>query len=176
MPVQHEDAYLESRVYSATPSELIQLLYETALDAVREAMQAGDASQLAMRARSISRASSCVMELAGSLNVEVGGELGARLAALYEYLLHELLEASAQRSGRSLENCEQVLAALAEGWSRAMEGMDLTHAAAVSHGSGQNAQPTEPAENGAHEPWMAAMSDDAFADDDLVSGRASWCA
>lgn len=120
----HEDAYLESRVYSASPSGLVHILYETALDSVRRALDATAAKNIADRARNISRASSCVMELAGSLNVEAGGALGIRLAALYEYLLHELLAASAQQSEEPLRNCERVLAPLLEGWGHAMESID----------------------------------------------------
>jgi flagellar protein FliS len=120
----HEHAYLESRVYSASPSGLVHILYETALDSVRHALEATSAQDIAGRARAISRASSCLMELAGSLNVEVGGSLGIRLASLYEYLLHELLTASAQQSEESLRNCERVLAPLLEGWTQAMETME----------------------------------------------------
>lgn len=134
----HEEAYLESRVYSASPSGLVQILYETALDSVRQALEATLAQDIAQRARSISRASSCVMELAGSLHVEAGGMLGVRLAALYEYLLHELLEASAQRSDESLHNCERVLQPLLEGWTHAMEEMEQGEipAAEDAHGAG----------------------------------------
>jgi flagellar secretion chaperone FliS len=127
MAVGYEDAYLESRVYSATPAELVQILYEAALQSVSEALDAeaqpglDDVARITARARGISRASSCVMELAGSLNVQAGGELGVRLAVLYEYLLHELLEATTGRDTQPLRNAQRVLSALLEGWSRAVE-------------------------------------------------------
>ncbi len=172
MALQHEDAYLESRVYAATPAELIQLLYETALDAVREAMQAEDASQLPLRARAISRASSCVMELTGSLNLEVGGDLGQRLSALYEYLLHELLEASARRHDHSLPSCERVLGSLLEGWNHAMARMGESGALpeSLAHTSAQ----MDPGSQ--YPPLGIGPSDEAQPDENLVGHRASWCA
>ncbi|MCU0228864.1 MAG: flagellar export chaperone FliS [Bryobacterales bacterium] len=176
MALQHEDAYLESRVYAATPAELIQLLYETALDAVREAIQADDPAQLPARARAISKASSCVMELAGSLNLELGGELGLRLSALYEYLLHELLEASARRNNGSLASCERVLQSLMEGWSLAMGRMG--EAGPEIHGSTANGIPEAIANTPAlvRAATQASLDLDEATADDLVGERASWCA
>ncbi|MCW5965312.1 MAG: flagellar export chaperone FliS [Bryobacterales bacterium] len=183
MPVQHEEAYLESRIYSATPSELIVILYETALGAVREAQQASEPSELATRTRAISRASSCVMELAGCLNLEVSGELGMRLAVLYEYLLHELLAASARSSHHALPSCERVLAALLEGWTHAMplmsvalEGTDASgvrpnfdshRAFAVSNAEDQNPSPR---------PTLDVEANGEMVEADMVGGRSSWCA
>lgn len=183
MPVQHEEAYLESRIYSATPSELIAILYETALDAVREAKQANDPSELATRARAISRASSCVMELAGSLNVEVGGELGIRLAVLYEYLLHELLEASARRNEHSLPSCERVLAALLDGWTHAMPTMST--APAGTDASGIHAKLSVPGvfpgntvgtRDSTSGLEVEPEADGEMREEDMVGGRTSWCA
>lgn len=119
-----EQVYLESRVYTATPEELVQILYETALDATHRGIEAVEAGDIETRARAITKASSCVMELAGSLNVEAGGELGVRLAVLYEYLLHELLEANVHQSAASLRDCERVLRSLLEGWTAALVQLD----------------------------------------------------
>lgn len=178
MSIQHEDAYLESRIFAATPAELVQILYEAALDSVRQGIAAArsaelsDAERIAERARAVSRASSCVMELAGALNVEVGGTLSVRLAVLYEYLLHELLEASAQASELSLRNCEGVLAALLDGWSRALDQMDP---AAVATAGQATTQATPVA-------WRQTSEGSAAGDNEPEYGeyaeveRGSWCA
>ncbi len=119
-----EQLYLESRVYTATPEELVHILYETALEATLRGIEAVAAGDIETRARAITKASSCVMELAGSLNVEAGGELGIRLAVLYEYLLHELLEANVHQSAAPLRDCERVLRSLLEGWSAALTQLE----------------------------------------------------
>lgn len=119
-----EQAYLESKVYTASPGELVQLLYEAALDGVHTAIEAVERGDIAARARAITKATSCVMELAGSLNVGAAGELGVRLAVLYEYLLHELLEANVRQSADPLRNCERVLSSLLEGWTVALTQME----------------------------------------------------
>lgn len=123
-----EQLYLESAIYTATPEELIQILYETALDSIHRGIDAVECGDIDTRARSITKASSCVMELAGSLNVEAGGELGVRLAVLYEYLLHELLEANVHQSATPLRDCERVVSSLLEGWTAALAQMSMDRA------------------------------------------------
>jgi flagellar protein FliS len=119
-----EQLYLESRVYTSTPEELIQMIYETALESVHRGIEAVESGDIETRARAITKASSCVMELAGSLNVEAGGELGVRLAVLYEYLLHELLEANVHQNAAPLRDCERVLRSLLEGWTAALSQLE----------------------------------------------------
>ena len=109
-----EQVYLESRVYATLKNSF--RFYETALDAVHRAIEAVEAGDIIARARAITKASSCVMELAGSLNVEAGGG-GRSSCCLYEYLLHELLEANVP-SAASLRDCERP-ALPSEGWTAA---------------------------------------------------------
>ena len=120
MTTSAEHAYLESKVYTASPGELVQLLYEASLEGVHAAIEAVERGDIAARARAITKATSCVMELAGSLNVAAAEELGVRLAVLYEYLLHELLEANVRQVAEPLHNCERVLSSLLEGWTAAL--------------------------------------------------------
>ncbi len=145
-----DQLYLESTIYTSTPEQLIHLLYETAMDAIRQGIEALERGDIETRARAITKASSCVMELAGSLNVEAGGELGVRLAVLYEYLLHELLEANARQSVKPLRDCERVLGSLLEGWTAviqqleqsAMEAREAAEAAAPCSANSQESTHT----------------------------------
>jgi flagellar protein FliS len=136
---------MESKVYTASPGELVQLLYEASLEAVHAAIDAVDRGDIAARARAITKATSCVMELAGSLNVAAAGELGVRLAALYEYLLHELLEANVRQSAEPLRNCDRVLSSLLEGWTAALAQMSQAAAAEyAAEPSGTDPEPGTP--------------------------------
>ena len=59
------DQYLETRVMSASPVELVGMLYEAARQAVREARRHLAAGEIAARARQITRVVDIVAELAG---------------------------------------------------------------------------------------------------------------
>ena len=56
-----QDAYLEHRILSADPLELVRLLYQAAIGAVREARRALSAGEIAARSRAISRACGIVL-------------------------------------------------------------------------------------------------------------------
>src|ERR1039457_4689762 len=110
------DTYLESRVLSADPIELVRMLYREATRAVGDARRHLAAGDIAARARSITQASAAVIELATSLDYERGGKISANLAQLYDYMLRRLTEANLQQSDQPLEEVLRLLATLSEGW------------------------------------------------------------
>jgi flagellar protein FliS len=110
------DAYLESRVLSADPIELVRLLYQAATAAVREARRQLADGEIAPRARSVSKACAILTELAGSLDFERGGEISLRLAELYDYMQRRLLEANVQQSEAPLADVLGLLTTLSEAW------------------------------------------------------------
>ena len=111
-----QDAYLESRVLSADPLELVRLLYEAAMDAVREGRRHLAQGEIAARSRSITRAFSIMQELIAALDHERGGEISARLAQLYDYMQRRLLEANFRQTDEPLAEVLGLLATLAEAW------------------------------------------------------------
>jgi flagellar secretion chaperone FliS len=113
------DAYLEGRILSADPLELIRLLYQGAADAVRQARRSLAEGDIAGRSQAISRAYEIVAELAGSLDLTQGGEFGDRLLRLYDYLQRRLIEANLQQTDGPLAEVLGLLSTLAEGWQGA---------------------------------------------------------
>jgi flagellar secretion chaperone FliS len=110
------DAYLESRVLTADPIELVNLLYQACTQAVREARSHLAGGRIAERSREINRACEIVIELATALDHERGGEISRRLALLYDYMLRRLLEANMQQSDAPLADVLGLLSTLAEAW------------------------------------------------------------
>jgi flagellar secretion chaperone FliS len=111
------DAYLESRILSADPVELIHILYEhtlTQVTAARSALAAGD---VAGRGRAITKALEALGELEGSLNLEAGGSIGQNLAKLYRYMRKRLTAANLKRDDEALAEVESLMRTLDEGWT-----------------------------------------------------------
>ncbi len=116
MPANARDAYLESRILSADPIELIRILYRIAIDRLTEARRRLAQGDILARSQAISQASEALGELAGSLNHEAGGAFSRRLAALYEYMQWRLVEANARQSEEPLKEVTALLATLLEAW------------------------------------------------------------
>ncbi len=110
------DSYLESRVLSADPIELIRLLYQSASRGVENARRHLANGDIAARARSISHASSVLIELAASLDHERGGKISANLAQLYDYMLRRLTEANLRQTDAPLAEVLGLLTTLSEAW------------------------------------------------------------
>jgi flagellar protein FliS len=110
------EAYLESRVLSADPVELIRLLYQTAITAVQDARRHLAEGKIRERSAAITKASRVVIQLIAALDHERGGELSRRLAALYDYILRRLGEANFRQRDEPLAEVLSLLATLAEGW------------------------------------------------------------
>src|ERR1022692_4784418 len=111
------DAYLESRVLTADPIELVNLLYQACAQAVREARRHLAEGRIAERSREINQACAILIELATALDHERGGEISQRLALLYDYMQRRLLEANMQQSDAPLADVLGLLSTLAEAWA-----------------------------------------------------------
>jgi flagellar protein FliS len=111
-----QDAYLESRVLSADPVELIRLLYQTGVSAVQDARRCLADGKIMERSQAITKAGRVLIQLITALDHERGGEISRRLAALYDYMLRRLTEANSRQRDEPLAEVLSLLATLAEGW------------------------------------------------------------
>jgi flagellar protein FliS len=131
------DTYLESRILSANPVELVRLLYQAAACAVWDARRHLAGGEIAARSRSISKACQILLELAAALDHQHGGEISQRLAQLYDYMGRRLIEANFQQDDAPLAEVHGLLSTLSEAWD----------------GVKPPAQPAPPAEN----PWLQPL-------------------
>lgn len=110
------DAYVESRVLSADPMELVKLLYQAAIASVRDARSYLAEGEISARARSITKTGMILGELTASLDHERGGEVSRGLARLYDYMSRRLIEANLRQADKPLEEVLSLLSTLAEAW------------------------------------------------------------
>jgi len=108
--------YEENRILSASPAELVRILYDAALravDAARVHLRDGD---IASRSREISKAQMILVELSNSVDCEKAGEIGKRIVGLYDYMLNRLVEAHVEQQDAPLAEISRLLTILQEGW------------------------------------------------------------
>ena len=110
------DAYLESRIETANPIELVRLLYQGATAAVTEARRHLAAGDIGARSRAITRAYAILTELSASLDHRAGGDLSLRLTGLYDYMQRRLLEGNFQQADPPLAEVLGLLTTLGEAW------------------------------------------------------------
>ena len=132
------EAYLQEKILSAHPVELVCLLYGGALEAVDSARMRLAARDIRGRSEAISKAVQILAELAGALDHARAPELGRKLAALYDYMQRRLLEANLRQADGPLAEVQDLLRTLAEGWKGTSSAREANAPSAVAPESRQS--------------------------------------
>jgi flagellar protein FliS len=114
------EAYLESEIHSASPEELVTILYDAAIQAIGRARRHLRSGDVEARSREITRAHSIVTELASSLNHGAAPKLSKDLAELYDYVQRRIIEGHASQDEKPLAEASRLLSTLMEGWTQAL--------------------------------------------------------
>ena len=104
-------------VMSASPHQLVVMLFEGASIAVSAARMHMQLRQMPEKAKAISKAVSIIQDgLMASLDRTSGGELADRLFSLYEYMVARLTEANVHNQPEPLEETAKLLNELGDSW------------------------------------------------------------
>jgi flagellar protein FliS len=118
-------AYRETRVKTASPGQLVVMLYDEALKQCNIAIELlGDDSKpkpenIERINRSLVKVQDIVTELMASLDFDAGGEIAQNLFSLYIWFGRELLESNMQKDSGRLKRVRDMLAELRGAWAEA---------------------------------------------------------
>ena len=108
---------VESAAMSASPHQLIVMLFDGAQSSIRAARIHMQAGNVAEKGKAISKALDIVNNgLLAALDIDKGGEIAERLAALYDYVVRLLLAANLHNDQESLDQAENLLGEIASAW------------------------------------------------------------
>jgi flagellar secretion chaperone FliS len=138
-------AYRETDGRGATAVRLVVMLYEQAIQDLRQAAQAVEQNNVELRTNRINHALDVICLLQGTLNMERGGQVARNLARFYEALRAQLWEAQLHASQETLSQQITDLLSLREAWTEvdraesagAVRKLDPLSANAASADSGQ---------------------------------------
>jgi flagellar protein FliS len=109
---------VDSAVAAADPHRLVLMLFDGALEAIRQAEAHLAAGRVAEKGQVLGKAVRIVEEgLKASLDVESGGALARQLAALYDYATLRLLQANLRNDGAALAEVASLLGGLRAAWA-----------------------------------------------------------
>ena len=111
---------LETQVLSATPEQLITLLFDGAQAAIAKALLYMQSENIAGRGTAISKAIDIVDSgLKASIDMEAGGELATNLAATYDLIINNLLQANLNADAEKLQLAQKLLTDIGDAWRTA---------------------------------------------------------
>lgn len=108
---------VESAVMSASPHQLVVLLFDGALSAMKKAVILIEQGDIPGKGQALSKAINIITNgLRAGLNHEAGGDISANLDDLYEYMTRRLLQANLHNDVQAINEVEKLLLNIADAW------------------------------------------------------------
>ena len=113
----HAAQYQEVAVRSASPAQLVVMVYDHLLVNLRRTRLATEQGNVELRLVSLDRARAALGELLAGLDRERGGEMADQLGALYAFFLGELVDIGLRPSVARLDRVIAMAADLRESFA-----------------------------------------------------------
>lgn len=110
------DIYKQNQVNTASPKELVIMLYEGCIKFLRLAELGLEEKRLDLVNTNLIKAQNIIEELRVTLNTEVEGEVTNQLATLYDFFLEELFQANIHKDSEKIIYVREQMADLLEAW------------------------------------------------------------
>lgn len=113
--------YIENAVKTAGPAKLIEMMYEKAVELLKDAKDALNKNDYITTNEKIKRTQDIVTELNISLDIEKGGEIAKGLRSLYSYMYRTLIEATVKKDVQKIDEVLGYFEELLDAWRIAMK-------------------------------------------------------
>jgi flagellar protein FliS len=119
-PYASPQAYRDSAVLTASPEQLVVMLYDGAARFLRQSEVAMKEGAWLHSFEKLSRAEAIIDELLATLNMDTG-EIAERLQAIYVFCKKTLIEARIQRDSEKIGQVLALMGNLREAWAKLAE-------------------------------------------------------
>lgn len=121
--------YRANSVLTASPGQLVLMLYDGALKAIALAREgfnasADDPRRIATINTQLMKAQAILNELQSGLNLEAGGEFARTMHRLYDYHNRRLLEANVRKQVEPVIEVERLVRELRDAWAQMLAQQD----------------------------------------------------
>jgi flagellar protein FliS len=133
------NSYQQTDVLTASPMQLIIMLYDECLRALEKAengFRVEGPQQIEVIGNNLLHAQDVITELAIALDMEKGGEIAHNLHRLYDFALNHLSTANVQQTVKPIRDVINIMRELREAWTE------------VAKNEPVNEQPGRPIERG----------------------------
>ena len=113
--------YRQTSVTTATPGQILIMLYEAAIKNVKKASYCIQSGDIPGKGVAIVKTHDIINELINSLDFNVGGDVARELERLYNFIIDQLVLANRENRVEPLQTVHKVLETLLIGWKGAVE-------------------------------------------------------
>lgn len=123
--------YRANAVLTASPGQLVLMLYDGALKAMAIAREAfaqpeSDHHRIEIINTQLTKAQNILSELQSGLNLEAGGEFALTMHRLYDYHNRRLIEANIRKQEAPLIEVERLVRELRDAWAQMLSKHDAS--------------------------------------------------
>ena len=121
--------YRANSILTASPGQLVLMLFDGALNSLAVARNAcdnstGDPRRFEIIHTQLSKAQRIIAELQGTLNMEAGGEFAKTMYRLYDYYDRRLMEANMKKQAAPIAEVERLLGEVRSAWAEMLREKD----------------------------------------------------
>ncbi|HZZ18120.1 MAG TPA: flagellar export chaperone FliS [Opitutaceae bacterium] len=127
----YAQAYRATAVLTASPGQLVLMLFDGALKSLAIAQDAfakpaTDRSRIEVINKHLLKAQVILAELQGGLNMQEGGEFAQTMHRLYDYHMRRLFEANVRKQVAPVNEVERLLREVRDAWAEMLSRRDVT--------------------------------------------------
>jgi len=120
--VSHSAAYRQQSILTATPGQLVVMLYDGCLRFLNQAAYALREENVRESDARLRRADAIIEELLSTLDLEQGGVIASRLQGIYVFCSGQLREARSSRDPEPIDKVAELLGELRDAWAQVATG------------------------------------------------------
>jgi flagellar protein FliS len=114
----HSVAYKQQSILTATPGQLVVMLYDGCLRFLHQAAYAMREGKVGESNTRLQRAEAIIDELRTTLDMEKGGVVASRLQGIYVFSSRHLIEARIARDPAMIDKVSELLSELRDAWAQ----------------------------------------------------------
>lgn len=128
--------YQTQAIMTASPVQLVAMLYDRAISCLNEAVRAIDAGDIERRCKANTKAIDVIAHLAMTLDTERGGQIAENLEQLYRFMIAQLVNVDVRNDPKPARDVINLLEPLRDSWKElARNGGAGAHKPAAGAGS-----------------------------------------
>lgn len=118
-------SYRSVAVTTATPGQLVLMLFDGALRFISTALHGFEVEGIAARNEQIHnnliKTQNVLLELQASLDLKQGGEFAQTMYALYDFMLAELRKGNLEKTPEPITTVERLLREIRDSWAQMLD-------------------------------------------------------
>ena len=125
METPQTKSFKKLHVETASPVDLVIMLYDRAIVLLDKAKNEISEKQYEEKNSTLGKASDIIFELITILDKDKGGEIATSLSSLYNFVLREITDANSSLNTKALDNAKKILSELRESWEGIKNNKDI---------------------------------------------------